>query len=134
MSDLIEFLRARLTEDEEAARLATHGPWRAEPYNTLDAESPADYFVGASDATVGIFPAEYDGPVNARHAARHDPTRVLAEVAAKQRIIYEYERYAAERRRELGGWNTDGVSPILTALASIYADHPDYRAEWAPTA
>lgn len=51
--------------------------------------------------------------------------RVLAECEAKRRIV-EVARYAPEGA---GGW---GFRRTLRALASVYADHPDYRDEWRP--
>lgn len=48
--------------------------------------------------------------------------RTLAEVEAKKRLvrfIADLESYA----------DRDGA---LRTLAAVYADHPDYRSEWAP--
>jgi hypothetical protein len=50
--------------------------------------------------------------------ARWDPARVLAECAAKRRIV---EMYAGQH----------GQPYVLHFLALPYADHPDYRQEWA---
>jgi hypothetical protein len=51
------------------------------------------------------------------HIARHDPARVLADVEAKRRIV----EWDAEQPVDRG---------VLNILASVYADHPDYREEW----
>lgn len=33
----------------------------------------------------------------------------------------------------MGGWDSyPEASPVLTAFAAVYADHPDYREEWRP--
>ncbi|MFJ2909374.1 DUF6221 family protein [Streptomyces sp. NPDC087228] len=33
----------------------------------------------------------------------------------------------------MGGWDPGSDdSPILAALATVYADHPEYRPEWRP--
>lgn len=118
-ADLIEFLRARLNEQHAALirlrdghegpciNYADQRPEQCDEYDSCYLQIKLTDATPYSDAAYG-----------------------LAEVEVKRRIIDEYERYAAERRRELGGWNTDGVSPILTALASVYADHPDFRPEW----
>ncbi len=55
------------------------------------------------------------------HAARHDPTRVLAECAAKRAIIEQAER------SDSGWWE----SIYVAILAAVYADHPDYDPSWA---
>lgn len=98
MDDLIAFITARLAEDEAAAKLAR-----------------PDYF---TFEVLGIFSALGD----MRHVIRHDPARVLRELAAKRAILSEHI---------VGGWHP---VPCLTlrALASVYSDHPDYRAEWKP--
>ena len=107
---LVEFLRARLAEDEERARFVRRergvrapeiDPWRLSWHD------------------------EYD-------LLCIEPSRALAEVDAKRRIVAEYERFAAERRRAMNGWDTSEISPILAALALPYADHPDYGEEWRP--
>lgn len=70
------------------------------------------------------------------HIARHDPARVLAEVEAKRRILYEHRddgygdclgcgmNALEEMCREIDD------CPTLLALAAVYATHPDYQAEW----
>lgn len=120
MDDLAAFLRARLDEDEQTARAATQGEW----VWSREFVTPPGYH----HRTVG--PLE---PGDAWFIARHDPARVLREVDAKRQIIVQHERYAAERRRMMGGWDPQSDdSPILAALATVYADHPDYRDEWRP--
>ncbi|AVH58397.1 MULTISPECIES: DUF6221 family protein [Streptomyces] len=130
--DMVRFLRNRYDEDERTARAAMwdeeSGVWTARPPQaSYERYTVADY---CDDGVVVVTPENADADGVGRHIERHDPARVLREVDAKRRILDDYERYAAERRRELGGWNTDEVSPILTALAVVYADHPDYRPEW----
>lgn len=57
------------------------------------------------------------------------PRRVLAEIEAKRRILDDYERYAAKRRRAMNGWDPElrNPSPIVRFLALPYADRPGYR-------
>lgn len=133
MDDLVQFLRARLDEDEQTAAAASDGPWT--PWRRkalLHGLGQLEHAVTLPGEGVGsrasIATASW---MDAEHIARHDPARVLAEVDAKRRIIVDYERYIAERRRAMGGWY-EGGSPILTFLAAVYAEHPDYRDEWRP--
>ena len=51
-----------------------------------------------------------------------DPDRVLAECKSKLRIVEACED--DERWYDLSG------HPVLRALASVYADHPEFREEW----
>jgi hypothetical protein len=139
MSDLVAFIRARLDEDEQAARKAarfkydrpTDAPWekaRLALGNSFELSSSA-------------------------HIARHDPARVLREVEAKRRIVDEHANEGGycrictiEDRQEntLEGIRDDGPymvtvqrpllypCPTLRLLALPYADCPDYRQEWKP--
>jgi hypothetical protein len=86
-----------------------------------------------------VIDAEEVRPQDARHIARHDPARVLREVEAKRVILAghrpdERERYWCGRCRIVRDDNI-WVGPAypcstLLALAAVYSDHPDYRAEW----
>lgn len=121
MSDeWVQFLYDRLNEDESAAS-----------GGTLRAALPPD-FNGLTREGVAHLPE----PVKAR---------VLADVKAKQRMLSTYE--AAERNAKLPHpEHVDGIYPpavfvsgfasalehSLRLLATAYADHPDYRAEWRP--
>lgn len=73
------------------------------------------------------------------HIARHDPARVLREVQAKRAILALHTATdggsACEGCGTVGvcdDWVTDDVNdcPMLHALANVYADHPDFVAEW----
>jgi hypothetical protein len=146
--DLVAFLRARLDEDEQAAR-AVHVPpdWH---------QGPGDDPEWASDEMVLWWPPEFHTPyeqdkhwrgltVNtpelAAYLARHDPARVLAEVDAKRRLL---KMHTTRRRTFTPGkpivegvtcpicYRADGACSTLRVLALPYAQHPDYRPEWAP--
>lgn len=172
MNDLVEFLRARLAEDEEAARAATPGPWWHHPgkqwlgpeafekYDLRQGEEFVGYggphpFTGAVCSTGPA--GNMQGMKDAAHIARHDPARVLAEVEAKRRIVEDYASALADRKairaemrkvlhtdrdafsklhRQEGAliYKTEGLAPILRILATVFADHPGYRPEWAPDA
>ncbi|MEU0133386.1 DUF6221 family protein [Streptomyces sp. NPDC006296] len=122
--ELLDFLRARLQDDEDYARnaYADHndaGPkWYEQWSGALNIGEEED-LVLTNDSAIS------------RHMERHDPARVLAEVEAKRALLDDYERFVAERRRMMGGWDSyPETSPVLTAFATVYADHPDYRSEW----
>lgn len=104
MTDPIAFLRARLDEDEQVALAAKPGPWQVDG-GTVYARHPTDEIVDYTDS--------------ADHIARHDPTRVLADVAAKRQII----------ELVIGAYAGYAVLPLL---ALPYAGHPDYREDWKP--
>lgn len=141
MDDLVQFLRARLDEDEQIARASKPGPWHAdggEVYATHPVDRVTDYSESAD------------------HIARHDPARVLLEVDAKRRVL---ELHGIVHREI--GWLEDvdeesseipvcglcvpkhsnyrsreevpvGACVTLRLLALAYADHPDCRDDWRP--
>ena len=154
--DLVEFLTARLDEDERAARDAR--PAREEPSSgtwiayTHD-PGPADLqegpvaLVGAvpddPSSTGGMDWAVCEAGQGARagtiatHIARHDPAHVLAEVDAKRRILDEQEQAARYAKTTWGQGNSDqsrarALGKVLRLLALPYADHPDYDEAWRP--
>lgn len=153
---IVEFLEARLAEDEAAALTAggsaadwlyvgendqaTNGEvvWsNSRRENTFHRGSVNESVYVTYDRYVtcdseGLSPAVYeeDGP----HIARHDPARALAEVAAKRGIL---EAHAGRSPRSSDFCRicedpyTYGPEawPCDTVryLASIYKDHPDFN-------
>lgn len=110
---LVEFLKARLAEDEQTAREAGNRRWLIE------------------DNMISLWPEnEHDGFMtwptrsDARHAVHWQPERVLAEVEAKRRIV---ERHTACDDTSFGEPCED-----LRLLALPYADHADYDEAWRP--
>lgn len=169
---IVEFLRARLDEDEAAARAADVKQGDPEWYATHHiaghtARSRRDNrpiarvedLAGDDDEDVtGIL----DGQAASEHIARHDPARVLREVEAKRRILEQHDAWPVLvegppeleqhsdhsdlqgitfRMSQQMAWLTTReyvarfgfeapTTPILRALASVYADHPDYDKAW----
>lgn len=110
---IAEFLLARIAEDEEQANRS-----KADEAMNPNLRLPASWIHGVA-------------------------ARVLAECEAKRRIVelhsvastYQGGTYCAECQSEEleGPWSRrDDLypCPTLEALASVYADHPDYRDEW----
>lgn len=146
--DLVVFLRARLDEDERAARAATPGPWRHGPDKHWRKPGTSWFeeavFAGPSgkDATCVAGTGETDDPqsmADAAFVARHDPARVLAEVKGKRLILDEYEAVAEgvdmdshDLEHSADRSMASSLRGALKGLALPYAEHPDYRPEWAP--
>ena len=117
---ITEFLEARISEDEEVARAASHqkvagpfhGNWHHDSLHLSSMER-----------------------VDAIHVARHDPARVLAECAAKRAIIalHDYEWMGPDDAAGKGCEHDyeDWPCPTIRAIAAVYAHHPDYKQEWA---
>jgi hypothetical protein len=133
MSDLAEFLLARIAEDEESAREAAEAaPGRWASWNhrahALDKRDLASSEAGR----IAELPLGPDG-----HIARHDPARVLAECEAKRRIV-DYAQMLGQfhdaetdrLKKVIASESVDTMTDVLELLALPYADHPDYRQEW----
>ena len=106
---LVEFLSARLDEDEAAAQEV--------------------HLVACEIHPQGMEDTWCTCPI---------PARVLAEVEAKRRIVEEHSD-TKEDVHECQGYIDDRRSvaiwehcPTLRLLALPYADHPDYDEEWKP--
>ncbi len=114
MHPLVEFLLARVAEDEAVARAASD-QWADQEWDEID----EDQYL---------------------HIDRHHPTRVLAECQAKRQLIQRHrERDGADGARhptapdrctECGqhAW----PCPTLCALGAVYSQHYDYDESWRP--
>lgn len=173
VTDLVEFLTARYDEDEAVARAATQLPcceplgWRAadrwshRPRGLFTRDDTGGRAITlltpdypeSTDSGVDLIRAEDGGiPLNvADHIVTWDPARVLADIAAKRRILARHSALHAivepvdggQWCTHCGGWpcthegesvctlcGYDDGCPDVRALASPYADHPDFRPEW----
>jgi hypothetical protein len=118
---IVDFLLARLGEDEETAREADQRifptTWREDFYGIRNEKIAA-------------------------HVDRHKPARVLADCQAKGDLV----GYAAFMLKAWEDKHSNRATAypdmtrrerhtarlILEELALAYADHPDYREEWRP--
>ena len=142
MTSLTDFLLARIAEDEAVARAA-------------QAHERALLAVKPTWSVVYAWAMMLNTP-NGRGGGSHNfqpgapsPARVLAECAAKRAIVEEHGElywFSGARGSEPTGKcricaeneesDYEGAPlvawpcPTLRALASIWADHPAYEAEW----
>lgn len=154
MIDLVQFLRARLDEDERIAR--GHQQWSPSWHQDDSVNEIRD------DENAGTVATVYHLG-DRTHIARHDPARVLAEVHTKRQLLEASnaacpEACATEHSfsgscslrwmgpvHEADGqrWLEDDtgarfVAPPVTSewalrvLGLPYASHPGYQAEWRP--
>lgn len=148
-SDLVTFVRARLDDDEQAATQCQERSWS---FSGSNCHVIAEQAANGSFRTVAWCANGYDDDLsNSIHIANYDPARVLREVEAKRRIVAIHNRRADVYPDTAGGTfenccqgcGFEGVCedpvvenvndcPELKALAAVWSDHPDFRAEWAP--
>lgn len=147
MNELVDWLRAQLDEDARVARAAAEGhpvgSWRpSEPFETtsgvLANADARDVVIGPVGNWTGQVAGDHEGfgavhVTDAEHIARHNPARVLREVAAKRAIV-DAAGWAreAENNDYTAGW-AEGLEHSLYLLAVAYDDRPGYRDEWRPT-
>ena len=131
--DLTEFLSARLDEDEAVAKAAggsgPDGQW-ARHEDEVGTGYGHLYDVGGD---VVVYDEGAPGDLEFDHIARHDPARVLREVAAKRAVIEVYEAAAASDDPKVDysiGMAT--MRMVLRSYATVWSGHPDYRPEWKP--
>jgi hypothetical protein len=136
MDDLVTWLRAQLDDDERVARTGTCEAWTV----CRDDEGPtvvteAAHAAYANDKnprpwpviTNGDFHSAVDEP-DAEHIARWDPTRVLAEVDAKRKLLDVFGS-------ELCDDETDETAQHCVKLLGLpYAHRQGFREEWRPDA
>lgn len=122
MITLVDFLLARIAEEEQAARLAIDG--QADPENGWGYEGRA------LTPHVGII----HHAVQADHIIRWHPARVLAECEAKRRIVDHEDARGAQSIVSFTGRvvRAVGTSGVLRCLALPYSDHPDFDGPWQP--
>lgn len=153
---LIEFIEARLKEDEAVARAAViparNKPGAYKPHPELaewfydgdeveyvqtpemrEHKYPDRYYVTMDSE--GLTPS-VDGDI-ATHIARHDPARVLNQVNAHRILVEDHSgRHVCEDNMAGTVWDektediVEDPCRVLRIIGSIYADHPDYRTEW----
>lgn len=120
------FLRARLDEDEAAAR-RVDSSWRQIGNTGV---------IVASDGERAEECANGNWAGIADHIARHDPARVLREVEAKRLLIANYEEavafYDEPANRRVSAGEVTGLSTALACAALPYIDHPDFKETWCP--
>jgi len=146
---LVEFLTARLDEDEQVARWAIQysglrDRGLAESWEVVRTGEEGRslliqtrYEALRSKPVTEFYDAAFHRPL-ADHIARHDPARVLREVEAKRRLVERYERAVSQSasvsqyiRGQDHGYE-EACRDALHDAAAVYSDHPDYREEWRP--
>lgn len=122
MPGLVDFLLARIAEEESVARAAVRRIEHSSPGRWYWSNAGEAVFLDETSVPV-VWGDEQSRPAG-RHIVRHDPARVLADCEVKRRILELAGVKETERPGILG--------PVAALLASSYADHPDYSEQWRP--
>jgi hypothetical protein len=118
---LVEFLEARLAEDELLATAATDGAadWHV-LYSYRDVRDGGGHYVVLADS-------RYPTVGQAAHIARHSPARIQRQCEAARSVIADFLRL--EALGDLSGRSV--VEAVLRELASVHGDHPDFDQTWS---
>jgi hypothetical protein len=118
MSSIVDFVRARLDDDENTARAALDGPGDDGAWYTGSHEMNECRIEGHD---MIIYDESGHTAEQAKHIARHDPARVLRQTEALRNIT-DHAHYALD---------DDSRDEILRIIAAIWTDHPEYQPEWS---
>lgn len=128
MTDLASWLLALIADDEAAARLALSARWSVIDGTVVFRQGTTDTVI-VKDAAAQIRDLE--------HIARHDPARVLADCAAKRKVVDVAHRMILDASDEGNDMlmkervlTFRSAQIILTALAQPYADRPGFDPAW----
>ena len=112
MASLVEFLEARIAEDEAIAKeLPADAP----------VHHPGCYYYSYSLDAGWFCDCDDDGTTK---------RRLQAECAAKRAVIALYRPGDLESSDRGAYFYAEGAGDAVKALAAVYKDHPDYRQEW----
>ena len=117
---LVEFLEARLAEDELTANVAIEGAadWHA-LYAYRDVKDNDGHYVVLADS-------RYPTVGQAAHIARHSPARILRQCEAARAVIAEFLRH--DVLGDVAGRSV--AEAALKQLVSVYCEHADFDESW----
>lgn len=122
---IVEFLEARLAEEEAVAKAAFARLSENDPF-TREWQFGESMGFGGLVNRAGTRTA-LSPTAESKHINRHGPVRVLQEVAAKRKLIKSIEELV---QHAYGRDSAEAIESELAPLAAIYSDHPDYQKEW----
>lgn len=123
---MIEFVNARLDEEERWAKNATQGVWKLwgmDVYADQLDNSNLDDAVKVADVRSSV-PGQLR-TWNAVHIAAHDPARVLRQCAFLRALLPLAKMEVIDFVDDV--WDGEGLAQ---SLAAIWSDHYAYQKEW----
>jgi hypothetical protein len=99
-----------------------------------DEHVPTREVVGAPpvDPLIGFYWARLDERERALRKRVFDVSQELADVAAKKAILDDYARYCADLDNPARELICQVTRDVIKRLATVYAEHPDYSADFRP--
>ncbi|MEI5032404.1 DUF6221 family protein [Streptomyces sp. S1A(2023)] len=134
MTDLADFLRARIAERRAIAEAASPWPWKINP------DDPEEVLASDDILVADVFALSSNQTRNtATFIATNDPADVLADLDAKLAIVDAYEQAACTLSLSAPGTAPHDLMTgarnymhlTLQHLARPFAGHPHYKEDWA---
>lgn len=119
--DLVAWLRAQIDADEAIALATIDATHRADPPRWVYADDRSI----RDDGRNAVLRVKHTWNHEAAHITRHDPARVLRDIAAKRRMIDAL----AEAETNHGSYITATYTSrdALLAMAAVYAERDGYE-------
>lgn len=127
-SPIIDFIEARLEEDQETAKAAQdlmELSWQMLPEGPEEENYSGEYRISN-----GLTVAGHVEEAKARHIVLHQPARVLREITAKRELVAVCKH--AQETWDIVGDGFVILERAIHALAAVYSDHADFNPEWNP--
>lgn len=127
--DVADFLRTCVNADEAYALQVTRDPGDGDP---VPSATWSELWSGTLNVGSETFPLG-DSALS-RHIARHDPDRVLRDVAARRLVLTHHTRTPGKKHPGFDcAWcGMHWPCFDIRAAALPYDDRPGYREEWRP--
>lgn len=119
----VEFLTARIDEDEEVAREAATRPIQTTYLASTQRRDVTPDHLGVVWYIDPGWSSPHDSGTfrqGEAHFERFNPTRVLAECEAKRRIVALWRE------------QPNVFAEVMATVAGVYSDHADYDETWRP--
>ncbi|MEE1770946.1 MULTISPECIES: DUF6221 family protein [unclassified Streptomyces] len=124
-SDMIDFVRERLAEEERIAQAAGGDSWRC------PADVPGEVHDRSGAIAFSVRNLGFD-----QHIVLQDPARTLRRIETSRVLLDEYAEIAhldTDRpEHDFGSGRAVGLGFAVRQLAAEHAGHPGYRARWLP--
>lgn len=129
--NILNFLLTRIEEEEQLALLASTGPWT---YSNIESVGGGTIYDESRQIITLVFehPDAHDGTIvrqllkpeadaNGRYVSTNNPDRALRDCKARRGTVL-----AASQNPD-----DTGLELACKLMATVYADHEQYQAEWA---
>lgn len=123
---MVEFVNARLDEEERWAKNATQGVWKLwgmDVYADQVGDSNLDHAVKVADVRSSV--SHQLRTWNSNLIAAHDPARVLRQCAFLRALLPLAKMEVIDFVDDV--WDGEGLAQ---SLAAIWSDHYAYKKEW----